>query len=175
MAVISSNALTGITTRMADAAMSAGSIVQIVQTLKTDTFTTTSTSSVDITGFSVDITPSSSSNKVLIMVSLAMGTDDANFTYARLLRGSTEIAQGDAASSRARPMFMVYNTNEGTIETRSFNFLDSPGTTSATTYKMQLHCTTAGSAYVNRSHRDNDASTYDPRMSSSITAMEVAV
>ncbi len=175
MAVISSNALTGITTRMADAAMSAGSIVQIVQTLKTDTFTTTSTSAVDITGMSVTITPSSSSNKVLVTVNLAMGTDDDNFTYARLLRGSTELAVADAASNRQRPLFMVYNTNEGTIETRSFTFLDSPSTTSATTYKMQLNCSTAGNAYINRSHRDNDASTYDPRLPSTITAMEVAV
>ena len=152
----------------------AGKILQVVQTLKTDAFTTTSTSAVDITGMSVTITPSSSSNKVLVTVNLAMGTEDDNFTYARLLRGSTELAVADAASDRPRPLFMVYNTNEGIIETRSFTFLDSPSTTSATTYKMQLNCSTSGNAYINRSYRDNDASTYDPRLPSTITAMEVA-
>lgn len=152
---------------------SAGKILQVVQTLKTSAFSTTSQSPVDITGFSVDITPSSSSSKVLVMVNLSMGTEDDNFTYAKLLRGSTVIAEADAASNRPLRMFMVYNNNEGIIETRSFNFLDSPSTTSATTYKMQLNLGASGNGYVNRSYRDNDGSTYDPRMSSSITVMEV--
>ena len=58
----------------------------------------------------------------------------------------------------------------------SFNFLDSPNTTSATTYKVQA---TAGSTYnttvyVNRSSGDNDYS-YGARVASTITVMEVAV
>ena len=39
---------------------------------------------------------------------------------------------------------------------------------------MQIRCATAGNAVVNRSYRDSDTVDYDPRVSSTITAMEVA-
>ena len=54
--------------RIGDAGLPAGSVLQVVQTVKTDTFATTSTSFVDITGVSVAITPSSTSSKILIQV-----------------------------------------------------------------------------------------------------------
>ena len=54
------------------------------------------------------------------------------------------------------------------------SYLDSPSTTSATTYKIQGFI--GGSTqYVNRSIRDNDAAGYDPRSTSSLTLMEVLV
>ena len=56
-----------------------GNILQVKQVIKTDSFSTTSTSPVDVTGLSVSITPSASSNKVLVMCSMALGFDDANF------------------------------------------------------------------------------------------------
>ena len=90
---------------------STGSILQIKQTVKTDRFETTSTSFTDITGLSVDITPSSTSNKILIMVHLQ---NNATYTYAKffnLIRGSTNILQGDAhLSSQTRST--VYSRDE---------------------------------------------------------------
>ena len=150
-----------------------GKILQVVQTVKLDTFSTTSTSDVDVTGFSVAITPSSSSNKVLVTVHLALSSQGM-FVYGILRRGSTQIGEADGASNRIRPTFMSFNSNEGTVEHQSFTFLDSPNTTSATTYKMQIRCATSGNAVVNKTYRDTDTVDYDPRVSSTITAMEVA-
>ena len=151
-----------------------GRILQVKQTVKLDTFTTTSTSDVDVTGLSVAITPSSSSNKILVTVSIALGQQSANFTYAILKRGSTQIGEADGANNRLRPTLMQYDGNEGVVRTTTFNFLDTPNTTSATTYKIAMRCATAGTSYVNRSHRDTDGVNNDPRVSSTITVMEIA-
>ena len=150
-----------------------GKILQVKQTVKLDTFSTNSLSDVDVTGFSVSITPSSSSNKVLVMVNLALSSQSV-FVYGILKRGSTQIGEADAASNRLRPTFQSFNSNEGVVEHQNFTFLDSPNTTSATTYKMQIRCATAGNATVNKSYRDSNTTDYDPRVSSTITVMEVA-
>ena len=150
-----------------------GKILQVVQTVKLDTFSSTSLTDVDVPGLSVSITPSSSSNKVLVMVNMALSSQSM-FVYGVLKRGSTQIGEADAASNRIRPTLMGYNTNEGEVEHRDFIFLDSPNTTSATTYKMQVRCATSGHLRVNKSYRDTDTVNYDPRVSSTITVMEVA-
>ena len=150
-----------------------GTVLQVKQTVKLDSFSTTSLSDVDVTGFSVAITPTSSSNKVLVMVNLALSSQSM-FVYGILKRGSTQIGEADGASNRLRPTFMSYNTNEGTVEHQNFQFLDSPNTTSETTYKMQVRCATSGHLRVNQTYRDTDTVDYDPRVSSTITVMEIA-
>ena len=70
---VSINGNTGVVTGLAalpDSAMSSGSIIQVVSTTKTDTFSTSSSSFTDITGLSVSITPASSSNKILILLTV---------------------------------------------------------------------------------------------------------
>ena len=154
--------------------LNGGKILQVKQVIKLDSFSTTSTTAVDVTGLSLSITPSSSSNKVLVMCSMALGFDDANFVYGILKRGNTQIAEADGASNRPRPTFMGYDANEGVVEMVSFTFLDSPNTTSATTYKLQVQCASSGTATVGKSFRDLDQTGFDPRCSSTITLMEVA-
>jgi len=154
--------------------LNGGKILQVKQVIKLDSFSTTSTTAVDVTGLSLSITPSSSSNKVLVMCSMALGFDDANFVYGILKRGNTQIAEADGASNRPRPTFMGYDANEGVVEMVSFTFLDSPNTTSATTYKLQVQCASSGTATVGKSFRDLDQVGFDPRCSSTITLMEVA-
>ena len=151
-----------------------GGIIQIKQTVKLDSFSTTSTTAVDITGLSVEITPTSTSSKILVMVSIAIGSDDANFTYGILKRGSTQIGEADGASNRIRPTLMAYDANEGIVHMETFTFLDSPSTTSATTYKMQLQCASTGTGTVGKSFRDTDTVQFDPRCSSTLTVMEVS-
>ncbi len=154
----------------------AGKILQVVSTAKTDTFTTTSTSLVDVTGLSVSITPSSASNKILIFATVNLGTTNANFANASLLRGSTEIFIGDASTNRTRATFMSFSgvSNEGVADCIPITFLDSPNSTSSLTYKIQILCPTAGTTHVNKSHRDQQSTTYDVRLASSITVMEIA-
>ena len=155
-----------------------GGIIQVKSATKTDEFSTTSTSLVDVTGLSVTITPTRSDSKILIMATVNVGVENDNFMYGQLLRGSTHIFRGDAASNRPRRSFMFYNgasdANEGMNATRTITHMDEPATTSATTYKIQIQCATAGEAHVNRSERDTDSSSFDPRVASSITVMEIS-
>ena len=79
-----------------------GGIIQVVSTTKTDTFSSSSTNT-DITGLSVTITPQSSSSKILVFMSVTGTNQHTSQRFAfGLKRGSTEIAQGDAASNRTR-------------------------------------------------------------------------
>ena len=142
-------------------------IGQVVSTFKNDTFGTSSSSLVDISGFSAAITPSSTSSKVLIYVcgGVSSGTGGHNVLLS-LLRGSTEIGQGTGGGTSNNFMMTNMAANSDVI-LFGHHFLDSPSTTSSTTYKMQM-ASTSGTAQLNR-RADTDART----MSSSITLMEV--
>ena len=156
-----------------------GGIIQVKSVTKTDTFTTQSTSLVDVPGLSVSITPTRSDSKILVMVSIAMGQATANFSYGCLIRGSTRIFVGDTRGNRANMSLMSYDaSNSGICNIQSFTHMDAPATTSAVTYKMQVRCATSGTTTVNRSQRYTDggsgANTYDTNQASSITVMEVS-
>ena len=152
-----------------------GSIIQTVQTVKTDAFTTTSQPFTDITGLSATITPKFSTSKILISYTLSVSSN--GFPMFKLLRGSTDIFVGDAASNRVRCFFGGYmgGLHAGLTLPVTGNFLDSPSTTSATTYKIQtgvVH-TTGYTICVNRTLSDTDFN-YHPRTASSIILMEVS-
>jgi hypothetical protein len=150
----------------------AGSVLQVVSATKTDTFSTASTSLVDITGLSVSITPTSATSKILITaVVLGAGAESVTGINFVLLRDSTAIARGDAAGSRSRGFGGTQEIVDG-LKTNAVNFLDSPATTSATTYKIQASVN-SGTGYVNRTPDDDDGS-YTVRGVSTITVMEIA-
>ena len=153
-----------------------GMILNLESTTKTDVFETTSTTFTLVTGLTVSITPSYTSSKIFISAVVNVGTDDANFAYVSLRRGtSTDIFVGDSSGTKPQVSAMFYSgDNEGRISAIPVMHLDSPSTTSATTYGIYLRCATAGNAYVNKSHRDSNLSGYDMRTASSITVMEVA-
>ena len=145
----------------------AGAILQVVQTFKNDSFSTTSTSYVDITGFSVTITPSSTSNKILLLNFAGLSTDgNSSVQYINLLRGSTAIAQPSVPTGFSSTATMFPQSISNMISW-SYSFLDSPSTTSATTYKWQIKGYT-GTQYINQ-RALNDM----PRTATMI-AMEVA-
>ena len=171
---------TTLSTKLGTSNLGAGAVLQVVQTTKTDTFSTTSTSYTDVTGLSVSITPSSTSNKVLFIADLSVGgangTDD-NHVFIQMVRGSTAINIGDArGSNRKRGTFVVNNGLAGQMFHCSMSFLDSPSTTSATTYKIQMLSTAGGiTGCVNRSGRDaDDSAGHDGNAASTITVMEIA-
>lgn len=152
-----------------------GAVLQVVQgTPKSDTFSTTSTTLVDITGLSATITPSSSSNKILVFIDLHIGYS----IYAgvvHLLRGSTKIYAGDGGLSRGGLYSNVYASPGNALIPVTAVCLDSPATTSATTYKLQTATYGGGTQYVNRTGDDINESTRDGRTVSTITLMEIAV
>ena len=121
-----------------------GGIIQVVQTFKTDTFSSSSSSYVDITGMTATITPQSSSSKILIDVNLNAGGADNLYAYIKVLRGSTAIGLSTAMSrdSQVNASFAAYTDHGGNSDVKAYNFgfrhLDSPNTTSSTTYKWQI-------------------------------------
>ena len=147
-------------------------IAQVVSTTLTTTFTTTSTSFTDITGLTVSITPSLATSKILVFVSVS-GSNDVGVQNGgvRLARGGTGIFVGTAASTRTlgQEIEAIGGASQVTV---GLTFLDSPATTSATTYSVQAMNTGSGTFYINRSKSDADGAAYF-RAASSITVMEV--
>lgn len=151
-----------------------GAVLQVKAATKTDLFSTSSTTFVDITGLSVSITPISSSNKILVMAAVTYGNNASTSTaFLNLVRGSTSIAVGDAASTRSQATQAFYTVSGSSQQAGSTIWLDSPATTSATTYKMQIRTNTAATVRVNATADDTDDPTR-ARTVSSITVMEVA-
>ncbi len=152
-----------------------GKILQVVSTTKTDTFTTSSTSFVDITGLSVSITPTSATSKIMVFTSLqTSGLADSNSATTRLMRDSTAIFVGDASSSRGQSSADVRGGigSNRVGSSQAPMTLDAPATTSALTYKVQIRTLTAGSCFVNRGSVDTDNADHT-RTASSITVMEI--
>jgi hypothetical protein len=161
-------------TGLSAAALPAGSILQVVQGAKTDAFTTASTSFVIPSGLSAVITPSSSSNKILIMCYTNFAiSGDAGHSYAQIQRNGTGINIGDAAGSRPRAGVAQNNYGDNSPPSFAMCFLDSPATTSAVTYSLGVRSSNGTTVYLNRSVRDSDSGSYDGRTSSAIIVMEV--
>ena len=150
-----------------------GAVLQIQSTIKTDTFSMTSTTFADVTGLSVSITPKSTTSKILVMAAVS-GTGQLAATnfFGRLMRDSTAIAVADAASSRTQSTIAARDQDNGSV--MPVMFLDSPATVSAVTYKIQVRSQGTGSAvYINRTGPDADSAT-TARTVSSITVFEVS-
>ena len=163
-----------------DLQMPAGHIIQTISTTKTDTWTysASSTGFTDVTGLTATITPRSTSSKILVQVHINF-SNNKRYSAAILLRGSTQIGGGTAEGSRPSvsisPQANQDEThNQYVMRNSSFSFLDSPSTTSATTYKIQVGNTHEASSisYVNRPP-SNDNAAYIHRGISTITLMEV--
>ena len=149
---------------------------QIIQTVKTDTDSIASNAPtfVDISSFSATITPTSASNKVLVIVHLNTSSSNGYRTFHRLERGGTAIGVGTSVGSRtAATMITEGAGNQGFIA--SMMFLDSPATTSATTYNV-ASCTESagGTVVINTQLADNNDASFG-RGISTITLIEVKV
>jgi hypothetical protein len=150
-----------------------GKVLQVVSVVKTDTFTHTSSTFTDVTGLSVAITPSSASNKILILAQLNVGTNNSQRGGINIVRTSTSILLGDTASSRTRTSMAVQSMSDAQTFAGNIIFLDSPNTTSATTYKIQVSIEGSSSIHINKNHSDIDNATVY-RGASTLTLIEIA-
>lgn len=162
--------------QIADLVPAAGSVVQVVQGVKSDISTLTTNAFIDI-GLSANITPSSTSSKILVSVQL-WGYSGHYVAPNRLMRDTTEIGAAPNAGNRpstALPFSLPPNT-DGSISVATVQVLDSPATTSQITYKVQsaTRADQTQSSYINRSESDRNTTSYDPRTVSYITLMEIA-
>jgi hypothetical protein len=150
-----------------------GKVLQVLNTMKLDTFSSSSTTAVDVTGLSVTITPSSATSKVMVFVTVSgTGQSANNIPMFRLLRDSTNLIVPSSSGSRSAGFGSMYAAEVSTINTTTINYLDSPASTSALVYKVQGFAAGSGSFVVNRASTDTDVSAY-PRTASSITVMEI--
>jgi len=155
-----------------------GGILQVVQTVKTDTFSVGASSYTTVTGLTATITPSSTSSKILILAQLSIGLSNSpqGSPIFRLAGGNATTYVGDADGSRTRGVAGYRSGNNGYENDSTtlgvMSFLDSPNTTSATTYSVEVF-NTEGTGYINRPGNNTDTTTR-ARSASSITLMEVA-
>ena len=146
-----------------------GSVLQVQSGILTSTYSQTAVAYTDI-GLSVTITPSSTSSKILISLSVAVGGSVVGVNVRlRLVRGSTMIGSStDLANSGFSHKEQNQTGNNYTRWLESFTYLDSPSSTSAQTYKVQMYRSSAsGVAYINR------GSTDQTRQQSHITVQEI--
>ena len=155
------------------AALPTGSVLQVISTAKTDTFSTSSTSFVDITGLSISITPTSSTSKILIMFSVPASSSSGAGWYLNLVRNSTNIIVADTAGSRVSSTVSSYIAPSQQSFSMAYQYLDSPATTSSTTYKLQLRAQSGFTAFVNQTATDTNNADYN-RATASLTVMEIA-
>jgi hypothetical protein len=158
---------------------SAGAVLQVVQTVKTDFFSLGTTGTwTDVTGASVTITPTSASNKVLVMFAGEYGGQSTDgFAYLRVVRNSTTLSVGDArGSSRQVTMSAALRNGGGNSSdiSRSFGcqILDTPSTASAVTYKLQMLGTNNPSFCIGGSFSSADGNRSS--VPTFITAMEIS-
>jgi len=158
------------------AAAATGQIGQVLNVELNSTVTATATTLTDVAGLTLDITPSATSSKILMIYNICIGTGHIDYrTQVGAMRDSTQIGVGDAASARARTAFAshtVFSNTTNTVQGLTQCILDSPSTTSATTYKVQAQIQSTSTMYVNQMGEDSDDGNVG-RGSSGITLMEV--
>jgi hypothetical protein len=155
-----------------------GAILQVVSTTKTDVFTTTSASYVDVTGLTLNITPKTATNKILLIASMPLAVDSGTSgqtVHAALFNSTTNLIVPDAPGNRTPSIITpIYDGagNDSNMWLASFCLLHSPASTSAQTYSMRVRVGNATSVHVNQSDDDGDSAT-NARGVSTITALEV--
>ena len=159
-----------------------GIVLQVLQAVKTDTFSTTSGTFVQVPDLTVTITPFSTSNKILITGSIALAGNYFSW-HCGLFQNGTEIGKADAASNRPLSFFngMDNQTDQSSHGKATYvtrELLVSPSTTSAVTFDIRaarrFDNQQTPTTYINRSVPDRDTVSYDFRAISTLTVREIA-
>ena len=166
---------TGATTAPAWETLTTGTILQVLQDVKTDTDSTTNNiaNAVAISDLSQAITMSDASNQVLVMANISVSGSGNSEVGLSLYRGTTQIYLGDSGTGpqASVPAGMLWSSGSWQGNAASIIFLDTPGT-GTHTYTVRFGGNGSSTIYINRTGRDG---TSDPLGASSITLMEVAV
>jgi len=156
-----------------------GHVINVQSVNFTGDQNSSSGSFVDITNLSITMTPSSATSKFLLSCVIDAGGSQ-HFNFMRFVRNGTQIVQNDTIGNRTTGHFSFTTTNNGSSNYVKLpihsQVLDSPNTTSNVTYKVQFSSRSdMGTAYINRSTRNQDASGgYDNRGISTFTVLEIA-
>lgn len=150
--------------------------LQVLSSVKSDTASFSGATWIDVVGLSVTITPSSATSKFLILYNVHMGQSLQYHLHAgRIVRNGNPIFIANADGSRERCTFGCQDS--GTIHGATYNyagqFLDSPSTLAALTYKIQVRGE-GGTTFINRGNEADGDNSVTQRLISSITIMEIA-
>jgi len=152
--------------------------VVAVQSDTTGSFSSASTDAyADLTGIAVTITPTAADSTILVIVNTVIANSTAATMHMALFRGATKLgAPNVSARVGGNLAFLPDSAAHYPLEQHPacFHFVDSPATTSATTYQLKATsgATYSNTIYWNRTENDTDAS-YGARSRASITAMEI--
>ena len=166
----------GVLKRLDASLIGGGKIGQVVQTHFTTQSQMSSSSFAAISGCTVDITPSATSSKVFVMISLCAGVNQASYGFFKLYRDSTVIGSGSDSSNRIGCNFSISqndgdNTSDG-VKQVNYQYLDSPSSTSALTYTVQASTFNNSTITYNKTP-DNSDNGRTAQGSSTITVIEV--
>ena len=166
----------GVLKRLDASLIGGGKIGQVVQTHFTTQSQMSSSSFAAISGCTVDITPSATSSKVFVMISLCSGVNGASYGFFKLYRDTTLIGSGSDSSNRIGCNFSISqndgdNTSDG-VKQVNYQYLDSPSSTSALTYTVQAS-TFSNSTITYNKTPDNSDNGRTAQGSSTITVLEV--
>ena len=155
-----------------------GNILQVKQTVKKDVFSEsvgTGTESSLVTGLTVSITPSSSSNKILLFYQIVANRQVTYFVLDKDGSVFTD-AIGDADGSKGRvTAAAIYQSNSRFCSTLPIMFMDSPADTSSHTYGLRLrHTSVSTQTLILNQSDDSTNNSTNSSMISSVTAMEVS-
>ena len=158
-----------------------GNILQVVQTVKNDTASVSNATYADISGLTATITPSSTSNKILVSFVLQYGGHNNSYVAWKAYRDSTLLpvgTQGTGSQTNASfGGFQGQDNDQYGVQTAAWQYLDSPSSTSALTYKLQWASVyqPGGSYHIYLNRPQNaDGNAYNIFGVSSVTVMEVA-
>ena len=156
-----------------------GKVLQVVHTLKDDTFTTSSTSFTTVTGLTANITPSLTTSKVLVIVSVPGMAAKTNslLGHMSIFRGGTNLIVPDSIGNRTPSFVTHYGPEDANhafnMRPYGYTFLDSPNSTSSLTYDVRVkNQTSSNTFYVNRAENIENSSSR-PQSVSSIILMEI--
>jgi hypothetical protein len=154
--------------------MPTGSVLQVVSTLKTDRYETTSNGPTPITGMSVTITPASTSNTIWLIshLTMAVPTTGSGFSFA-WQRGSTKVGVGSDGSRTPQGFSETYGSDGNTASTIAYQCMDSPNTTSAITYQLHFEKFNGGATLKVNTNSTMNGSSYDDIFTSGVTVMEI--
>ena len=159
-----------VTVTLPSASQGLGKILQVLQNLKRDTSSSSSTTYVD-TGLSQAITPSSTTNKILIQYSIMFSAPGSAIpsSFTQIVRGSTALTGAFPTDTSGQyGTTTAYSATDRSSWT-TMTYLDSPNTTSSTTYKIQYRVDGGSAVHINKYHGLDNY-----KCISHLTLMEVA-
>ena len=159
-----------------------GTVIQTIQSIVSATWASagqSATSFLTVDGYTASITPSSNTNKILVMMQMHIATNYWEM-QGKITRNGSVITEslGAARGSRVAASFCAQNYDGQSTYgynwiTIGYNYLDSPGTTSTCTYGLQLNGYSTYQIFLNRTGQDYDTADYHGCPASTITLMEV--